>query len=71
MALDGIIEKARQFAESSRFNTVREPQTPTRLGIITSGVARDYLSDALAVGGWGDRMRGKRSSTLLRLLPSM
>ncbi|QCC84668.1 indolepyruvate ferredoxin oxidoreductase subunit alpha [Desulfovibrio desulfuricans] len=57
VALDGIIEKARQFAESSRFNTVREPQTPTRLGIITSGVARDYLSDALAVGGWGDRVR--------------
>lgn len=57
LVLDGIIEKARQFAESSRFNTVHEPQTPTRLGIITSGVARNYLADALAAGGWEDRVR--------------
>ena len=55
--LDGIIEKARQFAESSRFNTVHEPHTPTRLGIITSGVARNYLADALSAGGWEDRVR--------------
>ena len=57
LVLEGIIEKARQFAESSRFNTVREPQTHTRLGIITSGVARNYLADALAAGGWEDRVR--------------
>ena len=57
LVLDGIIEKARQFAESSRFNTVHEPQTHTRLGIITSGVARNYLADALAAGGWEDRVR--------------
>ncbi|MBQ9452705.1 MAG: indolepyruvate ferredoxin oxidoreductase subunit alpha [Desulfovibrio sp.] len=51
-ALTGIMEKARRFAESSRFTTVREAPAPTRLGIIASGVARDYLADALVAGGW-------------------
>ena len=57
VVLEGLVEKARQIAETSRFNTVHEPAAPTRLGIITSGVARDYLADALAVGGWADRVR--------------
>lgn len=56
-ALDAVMEKARQFAEGSRFNQVREPEAPTRLGIITSGVARAYLADALASGGWEGRIR--------------
>lgn len=57
-ALEANMEKARQIAEGSRFNTEREPSgSQTHLGIITSGVARDYLADALAAGGWEDRAR--------------
>lgn len=57
-ALEANMEKARQIAEGSRFNTEREPcGGQTHLGIITSGVARDYLADALAAGGWEDRAR--------------
>ena len=50
-----IMEKARALAETSRFNT--EHGADSRLGIITSGVARNYLADALASGGWEDRVR--------------
>lgn len=58
-ALLANMAKARQIAESSRFNVVREPAGahPTRIGIIASGVARNYLADALAGGGWEDRAR--------------
>ena len=36
----------------------REPSGgQTRLGVIASGVARNYLADALASGGWEDRVR--------------
>ena len=57
-ALDANMEKARQIAEGSRFNVEREPSGgQTRLGVIASGVARNYLADALASGGWEDRVR--------------
>ncbi|MBO6171674.1 MAG: indolepyruvate ferredoxin oxidoreductase subunit alpha [Desulfovibrio sp.] len=56
-ALRDIMDRARRIAEGSRFNTLREPQTPARLGIIVSGVARDYLADALVAGGWEDKAR--------------
>ncbi len=56
--LDANMEKARQIAESSRFNTEKEPVGgQTRLGVIASGVARNYLADALASGGWEERVR--------------
>lgn len=50
-----IMEKARAIAESSRFNTERGGNA--RLGVIASGVARNYLADALAAGGWEDKVR--------------
>lgn len=58
-ALLANMAKARQIAESSRFNVAREPAGghTTRIGIIASGVARNYLADALAGGGWEDRAR--------------
>ncbi|MBO4301630.1 MAG: indolepyruvate ferredoxin oxidoreductase subunit alpha [Desulfovibrio sp.] len=56
-ALRDIMERARRIAEDSPFNTLHEPQSPTRLGIIVSGVARDYLADALVTGGWEERVR--------------
>ena len=52
-----IMEKARALAESSRFNTERASNAATRLGIIASGVARNYLVDALTAGGWDDKVR--------------
>ncbi len=52
-----ILEKARALAESSRFNTERASNASTRLGIIASGVARNYLADALTAGGWDDKVR--------------
>lgn len=51
-----IMEKARAFAESSRFSREYGPEG-CRLGIIASGVARNYLADALASGGWEERVR--------------
>ncbi len=58
-ALVANMEKARQIAENSRFTVAREPAggSATRIGIIASGVARNYLADALAGGGWEDRAR--------------
>ena len=50
------MEKARAFAESSRFSREYGPEG-CRLGIIASGVARNYLADALASGGWEERVR--------------
>ena len=50
-----IMEKARAIAEGSRFNVERGGNA--RLGVIASGVARNYLADALAAGGWEDKVR--------------
>lgn len=55
VAVLDIMEKARALAEASRFNV--EHGADSRLGIITSGVARNYLADALASGGWEDKVR--------------
>ena len=55
-ALAQQLERARTFAESSRFNTCREAGEGVRLGIIASGVARNYLADALATAGWEERV---------------
>ena len=57
VVLDEIMARARQAAEESPFNTVTEPAEATALGIITSGVSRNYLADALAVNGWEGRAR--------------
>ncbi len=57
VALDEIVARARQIAEQSPFNTVTEPSAPTDLGIIVSGVSRNYLADALASNDWTDRVR--------------
>lgn len=56
-ALRVIMERARHCAEESPFNTEHEPKNPTRYGIIVSGVARDYLADALVTGGWAESVR--------------
>ena len=57
VVLDEVMARARQAAEESTFNTVTEPAEATGLGIITSGVSRNYLADALAVNGWEGRTR--------------
>ena len=57
VVLDEVMARARQTAEESTFNTVTEPAEATGLGIITSGVSRNYLADALAVNGWEGRTR--------------
>ena len=57
VALDEIVARARQIAEQSPFNTVTEPSAPTDLGIIVSGVSRNYLADALASNDWTDSVR--------------
>lgn len=56
-ALKGILEKAREIAEKSPFNTVRESGEGARMGVIASGVARNYLADALEGNGWRERVR--------------
>lgn len=56
--LMNVMEKARLAAEGSRFNIEQSPADETvRLGVIASGVARTYLADALASGGWEGRVR--------------
>ncbi len=57
VVLDELMARARQAAEESSFNTIAEPDGPTRMGIITSGVSRNYLADALAANGWEGRAR--------------
>lgn len=57
LALDAIMEEARKFAETSPFNTNSEPEGPCSLGVVTSGVARNYLADALHEGGWEGHIR--------------
>ena len=52
-----LMAQARALAESSRFNPERAGNAATRLGIIASGVARNYLADALTAGGWDDKVR--------------
>lgn len=56
-ALKDILEKAREIAEKSPFNTVRESGEGARMGVIASGVARNYLADALEGNGWRERVR--------------
>lgn len=56
-ALKDILEKAREIAEKSPFNTVREYGEGVRMGVIASGVARNYLADALEDSGWRERVR--------------
>ncbi|MDD4701386.1 MAG: indolepyruvate ferredoxin oxidoreductase subunit alpha [Desulfovibrio sp.] len=57
VVLDEIMDRARQLAEESPFNTVGEPAAPTDLGIIVSGVSRNYLADALSSNDWMGRVR--------------
>ncbi len=55
-ALTAAMRKAREFADSSRFNT-EHGDPSVRTGVIVSGVSRNYLADALATGGWAGRVR--------------
>ena len=55
-ALLDNLEKARHIAETSRFNAI-SGNDAARHGVITSGVARNYLADALTSGGWEQRVR--------------
>ncbi|MCR4665830.1 MAG: indolepyruvate ferredoxin oxidoreductase subunit alpha [Desulfovibrio sp.] len=54
LALREALQKASEIADQSPFNTETQQQN-TSLGIICSGVARAYLADALASGGWEDK----------------
>ncbi|MBQ7585579.1 MAG: indolepyruvate ferredoxin oxidoreductase subunit alpha [Desulfovibrionaceae bacterium] len=56
VALLQIMEKAREAAEKSPFNIEKIQAKPVDLGIIASGVARDYLADALITGGFEDQV---------------
>ena len=54
-----LLEKlavAEQQANASPWNRIFGNKN-SRLGIIASGVARHYLADALALGGWQDRIK--------------
>ena len=52
--LERNLEKARAVAEGSTWNRA---SGQGRLGIISSGIARAYLADALYEGGWQDEVR--------------
>jgi indolepyruvate ferredoxin oxidoreductase alpha subunit len=56
LALADGMEKARRLVEEGRFTQTRMAAPQCRLGVIASGVARNYLADALAGGGWEDRV---------------
>lgn len=53
-ALETALARARARAEHSPWNRVRGQG---RLGVVSSGIARAYLADALYAGGWQDRVR--------------
>ncbi len=55
-ALVAAMKKAQELAESSRFTT-EHGDPSVRVGIVVSGVSRNYLADALATGGWTGRVR--------------
>ena len=55
LALNAVLQKAQDIAEQSPFNT-ETSLDGISLGIIASGVARDYLADALISGGWQDKV---------------
>ncbi|MDR3358070.1 MAG: indolepyruvate ferredoxin oxidoreductase subunit alpha [Desulfovibrio sp.] len=54
LALAAGMEKARRFVEGGRFILTRAGAPQCRAGIMASGMARNYLADALAAGGWND-----------------
>ncbi|MBO4368702.1 MAG: hypothetical protein J5803_01175 [Desulfovibrio sp.] len=55
LAVNQVMERAREIADQSPFNTEKILNNCS-LGIICSGVARDYLADALVSGGWEDKV---------------
>ncbi|MDR2574131.1 MAG: indolepyruvate ferredoxin oxidoreductase subunit alpha [Desulfovibrio sp.] len=55
-ALPSVMEKARRFVESGVFTRTRPADEQCRVGIIASGVARNYLADALTAGAWENRV---------------
>lgn len=59
VALDRNIESARSVAEDSPWNTVTQSKgaVKSRLGIISSGIARTYLADALHAGHWEEQVK--------------
>lgn len=50
-ALAGQMASAAEIAETSPFN-IQTGSADARMGVIASGVARDYLRDALTLTGW-------------------
>ncbi len=56
-ALEDNMAKARAMAETSSYTVERVPASQPKLGIIVSGVSRNYVSDALDSMGWEDRVR--------------
>lgn len=58
VALEKNLETARSIAEESPWNTVHAAAgSKCRLGIISSGIARAYLADALHEGRWEDEVK--------------
>jgi indolepyruvate ferredoxin oxidoreductase alpha subunit len=56
-ALAQNLEKAEAAFEDTPFIHERFPDgASSRLGVIASGVARNYLADALFAGGWADKV---------------
>ncbi|MBQ9536384.1 MAG: indolepyruvate ferredoxin oxidoreductase subunit alpha [Desulfovibrionaceae bacterium] len=56
VALAEVMAKAKELSETSCFNQEHSQKQPVALGIITSGVARDYLKDALHTGNWTEQV---------------
>ncbi|MBQ7739373.1 MAG: indolepyruvate ferredoxin oxidoreductase subunit alpha [Desulfovibrionaceae bacterium] len=56
VAVEEAMEKARLVAEKSPFNIEKNQPTPVEFGIVTSGVARNYLFDALISQGLEDKV---------------
>ena len=56
LAVEEALEKARLVAEKSPFNVEKNQATAVEFGIITSGVARNYLADALVSQGLEDKV---------------
>ncbi len=55
--LEENMARAMAIAETSPFNKERVPDPAPRLGVIVSGVSRNYVSDALEANGWEDKVR--------------
>ena len=51
------MRRAEAISETSRFNKISVPASEPKLGVIASGVSRDYLADALYAGSWQDKVR--------------